>query len=67
MMMIRIGIVIVIDDDDDDEDDGNDEYKVCRMLSQQTPEVNEALQCMQSLFIVSSPSGCDDDYNHKCW
>ena len=61
-MMIRIGIVIVIDDDDDDDDDGNDEYKVCRMLSQQTPEVNEALQCMQSLFIVSSPSGCDDDY-----
>ena len=62
MMMIRIGIVIVIDNDDDDDDDGNDEYKVCRMLSQQTPEVNEALQCMQSLFIVSSPSGCDDDY-----
>ena len=52
MMMIRIGIVIAIDDDDDD--DGNDEYKVCRMLSQQTPEVNEALQCMRNLFIVSS-------------
>ena len=65
MMMIRIGIVIVIGDDDDDDDyddDGNGEYKVCRMLSQQTPEVNEALQCMQSLFIVSSPSGCYDDY-----